>query len=701
MRVSSLSRSARLLVAIGPLACSVAFPFAAHAQNAGHATPPGAVAAPNLAASADSWTTFKGDAQRTGATPAQVSLPLSLEWRYSSDGPTRSFLSSPLVLGTAGKQRLYAAIGNQLLCLDAQAGSIAAGWKTPQLTGTVSAPLTLLSTDDGDFILVATQGGQVSAFRAGDGGQAWQIDLKNGISDAGPLVVKTSRGTRIVVATGDGNLVALTPEGLRDTKWRASLGQYGNPATSAMSLSNNGSLLYVVATDGKLYAIDVSMGRVAWSVSLASQTGVVPVVAGRVVVTAGFDRVAAYDAGGGAPAWSVPSRGQVTASPAFRQIDTTPALFYGNVNGDFYSLDARDGKQNWKTSVGASLSGAPVVLDNMVLVGTNNGLMVALNPRSGAVLWQYRLKTETLQGNRGGGRGRGGRRLQTSGEPVQNPVFSRVGFQTIQDGGFGGGRFPGPGGSFPGPGGSFLGGAPGGTVTLPPQQFSKPHSVSAAPSVVNGQVFVLGDDATIYAFTTQAIDADAPRVVEPSISLNDQTNKLTSLLLGDQTPPSVPGHGPFYFAASLDDIGSGVDPKSVQVSLDGTPLDAKKVDFDAASGVLTVTLLDGANGGANFPDGQKVLTVTARDYAGNRVAANFNFFIDNTAPAPSPQRSRSANNFGFGNGTDGNGPDGNGAPGDNGPDGGPGDGGPGDGGGLDGGPGAGGPDDGGGRGGEG
>lgn len=669
MHVSS-SRSARVLVTIGPLACSLLLAVApAHAQNAAPAVRPGAGAAP--APNPDSWTTFKGDAQRTGASSAQVSLPLSLQWRYSSDGPTRDFLSSPLVLGTAGKQRLYTAIGTQLLCLDAQSGAPAPGWRNPQLAGTVSAPLTLLSTDDGDFILCATQGGQVGAFRAGDGGQAWQIDLQNSVSDAGPVVVQTAGGTRIVLATGDGKLVALTTDGARDPKWRVSLGQYGNPPTSAMALSGTGSLLYVVATDGKLYSVDVRQGRIAWSTVLASQTNVVPVVAGRVVVTAGFDRVAAYDAGGGSPVWSVPSRGQVTASPAFRQIDAVPAVFYGNVNGDFYSLNARDGKLNWKTSLGMALSGAPVVLDNMVLVGTSNGMMIALNPRSGAVLWQYRLKTEVLQGNRGGGgagRGGGGGRFQASTIPGQIPKFSLVGFQTVQagDGEFGGGRFPGggfPGGGFPGggfPGGGFPGGGrfPGsGSITLPPQQFSKPYRVSAAPSVVNGQVFVQGDDATIYAFTTQAIDADAPRVIEPSISLSDSAGNLTSLLVGERTPPSVPGRGPFYFAAGLDDVGSGINPKSVQVLLDGTPLDAKKVDFDAASGILTVTLLDATTGGANFPDGQKILTVTARDYAGNALSANFNFLIDNTAPAPSAGSQRRAGNPGGGPG----------APGDNGP----------------------------------
>jgi len=620
MRFSTSSHPARvrLLLLVGSM--GVVAPLnslAARAQNAPAQTGIGTPATATGAANTDSWTTFKGDAQRTGASNALVPLPLSLDWRYSSDGPTGPSLSAPLVLGVAGKQRLYSIVGSQILCLDAQDGSVPDGWKAPQLSSSATAPLTLLSTDDGDFVVAATQGGQVSAYSAADGRQAWQIDLQNGIADAGPIVIQTAQGTRIVVALGDGNLVALTPQGVRDPKWRVSLGQYGNPPSSAMALSPNGGLLYIIASDGKLYGIETKVGRVAWAVSLSSQTGVVPVVAGKFVVTAGFDRIAAYDAGGGASKWSVPSRGVVSASPAFRTSLGVPAVFYGNDKGDFYSLDARDGKQNWKTSLGVAVSGAPVALENMVVVGLSNGLLVAMNPRTGAVLWQYRLKTEKLIPTTGGGRGGGAR-----GASATNEDLGGARFQEVQGGGFGGGGFGGRGRR--------------GGLTAPKQQFSKPYGISAAPSVVNGQLFVQADDATVYAFTSQPIDADAPRVVEPSIAVNNTAGNLTALLVGGTSAPSVPGRGPFYFAATLDDVGSGIDPQSLKVSLDGKLLKPDQVEYDPASGVLTVTLLDGANGGANFSDGQKNLSLSVTDYAGNNLAASYDFLIDNTAPAPSP-----------------------------------------------------------------
>jgi len=623
---STLSRShpARVLLLAYSLGCFVGLSaLAARAQDRGGGAEPRVllpVAGPMALPGADSWTTFKGDSQRTGASNARVSLPLALGWRYSTDGPIGASLSAPLVLGAAGKQRLYFVVGNQMLCLDAGDGSAPQEWKNPQLASSVSAPLTLLSTEDGDFIVAATQGGRVGAYSAADGRQAWEIDLQNGIADAGPILVPTAGGPRIVVALGDGNLVALTPAGVRDPKWRVSLGQYSNPPASALALSPSGNLLYVVAADGKLYGIETQAGRVAWAVTLSGQTDVVPVVAGKIVVTTTVDRIAGFDANGGQPRWSVASRGVVSGSPAFRMVDAVPSVFYGNNNGDFYSLDARSGKQIWKTSLGTPISGSPVALANMVIVGTSNGLLETLNPKTGALLWQYRLKTERLLGNVNGtpnggrGNGRGPQPASATGDDLAG---ARGGFQRVQLGG--GGRF-----------------GRGGNVTAPKQQFSQPYGVSAAPSVVNGRVFVRGDDATIYAFTSQPIDADPPRVIEPSIALNDRVGNLTALLVGGNSAQSVPGRGPFYFAATLDDVGSGIDARSLQVSLDGAPVGAKNVQFDAASGVVSVTLLDGAAGSTNFPDGQKTLTISASDYAGNTVTSNFNFFIDNTAPAPAP-----------------------------------------------------------------
>ncbi|RYX80428.1 hypothetical protein EON83_28575, partial [bacterium] len=388
-------RRARVLVLCGPLALGLMFSDSARAQEA--------------PAASTSWTTFRGDAQRSGSSNAQLTLPLSLNWRYTSDATAGTYSASPLVLDSPSGQRVYFAMGRKVMCVDAQTGATASGWNAPEISSTISAPLTLLSGDDGDFIISAAQGGAVTAFRANDGGRAWEVQVQGGVSNGGPVVVQTPAGPRVVVASNAGNIVAITPAGQIDAKWRVPLGRFGTPPATGMALSENGSILCVIATDGKMYGIDVKMGRLAWSATLPNATGVSPTIAGPNVVTAGLSRIASYEASGGANKWAVPSRGTVVGSPAYKVVDGTPMLFYGTTEGSFYALNARDGAQEWKAADVASFTGAPIVLDNMVLVGTRTGSMVALNPKSGAVMWQYRLKTERLvTGNTNNQNGRGG-----------------------------------------------------------------------------------------------------------------------------------------------------------------------------------------------------------------------------------------------------------------------------------------------------
>ncbi len=652
--MNSSLRRARLLVLCGPLALGILFSpltgtraFAQDAPVAAPEAPPvDAATAPETAATApanaNAWTTLRGDVQRTGSSNAQVSLPLSLDWRYSSEAPAGSYSASPLVLGAPGAQRVYFAVGRQVICVDAQTGAPASNWKVPSLSSSISAPLTLLSTDDGDFVVAASQGGAVSAFRTGDGGRQWEAQIDSGVSSGGPIVVKTNAGTRVVVATDSGKLVAITTAGVVDPKWRVPLGRFGNPPSSAMALSQDGSILCVVATDGKMYGIDVKLGRVAWGATLPNATSVTPVVADKRVITAGLARIASYEASGGINVWSVPSRGTVTAPPAYRVVDEVPTLFYGTNEGNFYALDARDGSQQWKATGVGNFTGAPVVLNNMVIAGTRTGSLVAMNPQSGVVLWQYRLKTERLLNNgrgRGGGAGgdgggRGGGRGGFRGGSFDTGTTGAQ-IQLVQDEGDdprGGGR-----------GGGGRGGFGGGGGRAQTQQFSSPYSITAPPAVVNGQVFVQGNDAAIYSFTSQTIDADPPRVVEPSISVPDDKDNLTALLVGGENPPIVPGRGPFYFAAQIDDVGSGINAKTLQVSLDGTPVDPKNVDFDATSGILTVTLIDPAKGGTSFADGSKSLNIIALDYAGNTLSSQFDFMVDNTVNPPKSRPTRGGN----------------------------------------------------------
>jgi len=569
------------------------------------------------------WTTFKGDNQRSGCSQAKVSLPLSLLWRYSSLAPGRTYTLSPLVLGAPGQQRVYIAAGRTIYAFDAETGE--QRWQNlPRLTTSVNTPPTVLTTDDGDYILVATQGGHLEAFRTADGSRAWDADAKATISDAGPIVVSTSKGKRIICAVGSGDLIAFTTDGKLDPDWHVTLGRFGTSPSSSMALSSDGTMLFIIGSDARIYAVDIEKMQVDYSIGLSEESTVTPVAIGDDVIACSARSIAGLQASSGNTVWSFTPKGEIVASPAAGTGTTGASVFFGTTNGAFYALSAGDGHVLWKTDLGAWISGSPLFLPKLVVVGTHNGLLIGLNPDDGTVIWQYRLKA-----NHGI-------------FPMATPP---AGTDTSGGGGGGGGGGDNGGGRRRGGRGRF-GGDPNEVFNDGSDDGTHVWGVTAAPAVVDGNLYVWGDNAALYAFTTRSFSADPPQVVEPSLAVPDEANKIAALLMTPDNPLTVPGRGPVYFAVQLDDTASGIDPASIGVTMDGTPVTGANLNYDVASGILTATLLDPAKGDTAFEDGLKNLVLTVSDYAGNKLTYNTSFEVDNTVAPPAAKEAPAPDNNG-------------------------------------------------------
>ncbi len=586
-------------------------PLALRAQDAAPAT-----AAPPVTTA---WTTFKGDKQRTGATTANVKLPLSLQWRFSSIGPARTYTTAPLVIGAPDNQRVVFASGGVVYATDVNSG--AQVWKTPELPSNVIVPLALLSTDNGDLILALQSSGRLIAFKTADGGRAWEVDCGALATEAGPIVAETNKGTRIICALNTGRMIAIDPSGVIDKDWKVQLGSVGTSAASSMALSRDGSRMFILGSDARLYIINMRESRVLYSLPQASRSGVTPVAAGDIVYTANSRRVAAWRISDGTAAWTITPGSEVVGSPALKLGAggglTGATLFFGTRDGQFMGVEALSGKVIWQKKLidNVGVTGSPIVLPGVVVVGTAAGTLVGFDPAKGDIIWQYRLQTE--------------RPYDLAPRPVNAPNLGG-------DPNFGGGE------------GGDVGGD---TTTGEPEERS--YGVSSAPAAIDNKLFVLGDNAALYAFTSQSFDADAPRIIEPSIAVNATDRQLLALLLTPETPQIVPGVGPFYFAAQIDDVGSGIDPDSITVSINDKPLDAARVFYGRASGVLTVTLVDTAKADPTLEDGLKKVVIAAKDYAGNAVNFSTNFLVDNTAPAPTAPITTTPEGGEFGGGMEG------------------------------------------------
>lgn len=577
------------------------FPLLSPARGFALVALAGAVWVPTAAAqdattAGAAWTTFKGNTQRSGATAAQVGLPLSLQWRFSSEGPARSYNTSPLVVGAPGNQRVIFASGRFVYALDSQTGQQI--WRSPELSADIVTPLTLLSTDAGDLVVGAQQNGRITALDTAKGGLAWTpADARTSLSDAGPIIVDTPKGKLIVSVTNNGRIIAVNAQGNLDPTWRSNLGDGVSPAT-ALTLSSDGKKLFLLSTDARLFTLDAFTGRVLYVVPQGRRSGGAPISDGANVITANQARVASFNSEDGRAVWTFTPRGDILASPALIGEGATRTMFFGTRNGYFQAVNAATGKLAWEKKFDVIFTGSPLALPGAIIVGTSSGVMMGFNPQNGDLIWQNRLQTERAR---------------------RSP--RRATMQAMQEGG----------------------GAPEATV-----ETLRTFPISSAPAAINGQVFVLGDNAALYAFTSGAFDADPVRVVEPSLAVPGVRARIVSLALSPQTPVVIRGDGPIYLAALLDDVGSGVDVANLRVTLDNTVIAADRVAFDAASGTLTVTVLDPTKRDAAFEDGLKNLSIVARDYAGNEMTYTTSFLVDKTAPAPQEPEPEEAGAIGGG-----------------------------------------------------
>lgn len=588
------------------------------AVGAGDATqnPGGAVTAPTLSLGTSSqvWATYKGDWQRSGASSAKLKTPLNLVWRHSTDASPGLITSSPLVAGAVGARRIYFAAGKRIYCIDAQDGTQL--YRSDEFKGTIRAPLSLLSGGEGGGALLAvTTGGQIIALRPSDLKLRWDVDTRAAFQGVAPVIAETANGQRIIVGDPDGNLVAYDTNGQLDKDFSIKLGRTKTAIASTPVLSADGERIFVVARDMRLYAINLKEMTTEYSVPLRANTLSTPALLDDTLVVGVENRVMGFFTDGGQLKWQATLKDEKGAS---ERVLASPSganglAFVGTVGRSFYAIDTEDGSVRWRVPLGASVSGTPLVLPNAVYVGTRNGMIYALKPDDGTILWRYRLHSERLvsvvqkernndRNNQQNNRNNTNRNTQTNRTDNPNdPNANKSEEPTIQLRTFG---------------------------------------VSSAPAAVDGALYVIADNASLYSFSDISFDAEMPRALKAALRVRDTDGGTASLELVASRPVIVPGKAPISFQLDLDDVGSGIDPAAFQVTFDGRDVAPEDVAWDAAKGRLTVALAKADKKLIGkpiiLPDSTYKIGVIARDYSGNILTDTRIFTVDKTAKPPAP-----------------------------------------------------------------
>jgi rhamnogalacturonyl hydrolase YesR/outer membrane protein assembly factor BamB/predicted MPP superfamily phosphohydrolase len=224
--------------------------------------------------------------------------------------------------------------------------------------------------------------------------EVWRVQEK---SDIGSGSVMT--GGLLITTGTDGYVRALDAEtGLQ--KWRFATGAkiYSTPAAGSKSV-------IVAATDGMVYALKPKSGKKIWSFDSQQPMVASPVIHGdRVYVTGSSGKCCALRLGNGSVIWR---NGQIDGF-----VETTPVVYkgmliFGTWNNHMYAIDTETGKIKWDWNNGYTnrmLSPAacvPVAANDRVFVVAPDRKMACLDAFTGRVIWHSDLGGNTIRESMG------------------------------------------------------------------------------------------------------------------------------------------------------------------------------------------------------------------------------------------------------------------------------------------------------------
>ena len=219
----------------------------------------------------------------------------------------------------------------------------------------------------------ADQNGEVYAVNMSTGMTKWthKIGLRPTVEST-PLVTP---GGLIVVTTTSGRVVALDANG-GATTWKATLSGALTSATFA------GGNIYVASSNGVLTALSATTGAPVWAVTpgaaITSSPAVDPQL-GLVVLADASGAVTALKAVDGSTVWSDATGSAITASP----IVNNGEVYVGSTSGSLYSMAEATGTRGWTFSTGAPITAAPAIVNSDVVVGSTNANVYVIVPATG------------------------------------------------------------------------------------------------------------------------------------------------------------------------------------------------------------------------------------------------------------------------------------------------------------------------------
>ncbi len=176
-------------------------------------------------------------------------------------------------------------------------------------------------------------------------------------------------------------------------RWSANVGKSSTRDAVKLSPFVTDEFLYAVDRNGKLTAFDVLAGKSSWTTDLNKNVtaGVSGDGENLFVATANGEVLAISQVHGGV-LWSSNVSSEVIAAP----VAGSDYVVVRSIDGKVYALEKSTGERRWiynysVPALSVHGNGRPLVVADGVLVGLDNGELVALRAADGQVFWEISL----------------------------------------------------------------------------------------------------------------------------------------------------------------------------------------------------------------------------------------------------------------------------------------------------------------------
>lgn len=222
------------------------------------------------------------------------------------------------------------------------------------------------------LLYVGTKSGFVYALDATTGAARWRQDLGNYIVRSSPAVVDG----QVFVGSGT-TLHALEAKSGKST-WTGSTSFSGSSSAAVAD-----GVVYVASQSSVVYAFDAETGKQKWAFPTDGPVFSAPTVVGETVLFgADNGKLIALNAANGQLKWRFEADGGIFSSPAV----AADTVFTTTRGGKTYAVSLKDGRGLWSYDAGGDAS--PVISGGIVYIGDQNGGVYAFDAaRGGQPLW--------------------------------------------------------------------------------------------------------------------------------------------------------------------------------------------------------------------------------------------------------------------------------------------------------------------------